>query len=161
MKIEKETDLGEYQIFKNILGRNPDFLRKYIKENLSKSQLDELFPEVATNKEKRAQNHQSSLKHLIITMSDDRKGTEEMFFGRLASYIASELGMQQENVKIYSKEAKDKEFIVKEFKEKDIDLIDYEEFFSFPLRSGKIYEFLNLSTLFIKLILTIIPRKFC
>ena len=94
-------------------------------------------------------------------MSDDRKGTEEMFFGRLASYIASELGMQQENVKIYSKEAKEKEFIVKEFKEKDIDLIDYEEFFSFPLRSGKIYEFLNLSTLFIKLILTIIPRKFC
>ena len=137
MKIEKETELGEYQILTNLLERNPDFLRKYIKENLSKSQLDELFPEIATNKEKRLKNHQKSLKHLMITMSDDRKCTEEMFFGRVASYIASELEMQQENVKIYSKEANEKEFIVREFQEKDIDLIDQQELFFFPLRSGK------------------------
>ena len=138
MKIENKNDLGDYQIFKNLLGRNPDFLRKYIKENLSKSQIDELFPEISDKEEaeeNKSQNHQS-FKNLIITMPDDVKRTEEMFLGRLTSCVASELGILQENVKVFSKEAKETEMVAKEFQEKDIDLIDHEELVFFPLRSG-------------------------
>ena len=163
MKIENKNDFGDYQIFKNLLGRNPDFLRKYIKENLSKSQIDELFPEISDKEEaeeNKSQIHQS-FKNLIITMSDDGKGTEEMFFGRLSSCIASELGILQENVKVFSKEAKGKEIVevAKEFQEKDINLIDHEELVFFPLRSGRNDKF--YISLFIKLNWTPILRKFC
>ena len=163
MKIENKNDFGDYQIFKNLLGRNPDFLRKYIKENLSKSQIDELFPEISDKEEaeeNKSQIHQS-FKNLIITMSDDGKGTEEMFFGRLSSCIASELGILQENVKVFSKEAKEKEIVevAKEFQEKDINLIDHEELVFFPLRSGRNDKF--YISLFIKLNWTPILRKFC
>ena len=140
MKIENKTGLGDYQILKNILGRNPDFLRKYIKENLSKSQFDELFPE-SVDKEEDEQPHNisSPLKHLIITLSEseDGKGTEEMFYGRLASYTAAFLGLPQENVKIYSKRTfSGNEGIIKEFQDKEINLIDRDQLLFFPLRSG-------------------------
>ena len=94
-------------------------------------------------------------------MSDDGKGTEEMFFGRLTSCIASELGILQENVKVFSKEAKEKEIVevAKEFQEKDINLIDHEELVFFPLRSGRNDKF--YISLLIKLNWTPILRKFC
>ena len=148
MKIENKTGLGDYQILKNIMGRHPDFLRKYIKENLSKSQIDELFPESVVKEEdenEQPHNHSSAspLKHLIIALSEseDGEGTEEMFFGRLASYTASVLGLPQENVQIYSKKAinNGNEGIIKEFQEKEIDLIDRDELLFFPLRSGIVH----------------------
>ena len=140
MKIENKSGSGDYQILKNILGRNPYFLRKYINENLSKNQISELFPEsVDKEEDEQPHNNSSPLKHLIITLpeSEEGKGTEEMFFGRLASYTAAVLGLPQENVKIYSKRIfPGNEEIIQEFQEKEINLIYRDEILFFPLRSG-------------------------
>ena len=141
MKFDHRNGLRDYELLKEILMKNPDLLKKYIKENLSKNQFDDLFPEPKCKEdEDQKEHHHESLQHLMIKVSNDEKGTDEMFFGRVASYMANVLGLPQENVKIFSRSsaciANKREQILEEFREKGINVIDQDETIFFSLRSG-------------------------